>query len=97
MKKIILSLMLVTSLSFGISAFKPEDDRKTHIALGVMSGVWGNLLAKKLGANDTQAFFIGIGASVLGGAIVSGGNMDSVSDAMGGVIGSGAIVIYRFN
>ncbi len=97
MKKIILSLILATSLSFGISAFKRDNDEKTHVALGVMSGVWGNLLAKKLGATESQAFLAGIGASILGGAIVSGGNIDSISDAMGGVIGSGAIVIYRFN
>ena len=43
MKNIILSLMLATSLSFGVSAFKPNNDEKTHVALGIMSGVWGNL------------------------------------------------------
>ncbi len=97
MKRILISLMLVTSLSLGGSLFKEDNDEKTHIAIGTMTGAWANIIAKSNGASDLQALVISIGASVAVGAIASGGNMDLVSDAIGGVAGYGAsYVIYRF-
>ena len=95
--KHILTLILATSLSFGGSLFKAEDDMKTHVAIGAMTGVWVNLLAKKHGATDVQAFLLGVGAAMAVGAIASDGNMDLGSDAIGGAVGGGAsYVIYRF-
>ncbi len=97
MIKILVPLILTTSLSLGGSLFKEDNDEKTHIAIGTMTSVWVNLLAKKNGASELQAFLLGVGASVAVGASVSGGNMDLVSDAIGGVAGYGAsYVIYRF-
>ncbi len=93
----ILILVIASSLSFGAGAFKADNDEKTHVAIGVMSGLAGSLFARKFGANETQSFFAGVGASILGGLIVSGGNIDTASDAIGGAIGaSSSYVLYRF-
>ena len=95
--KYILTLVLASSLIFGAGAFKADNDEKTHIAIGVMSGLAGSLIARKFGANETQAFFAGIGASILGGMIVSGGNINTGYDAIGGALGaSSSYVLYRF-
>ena len=98
MKKIILALMVATSFSFSGSLFKAENDEKTHIAIGAMTSVWANLLAKKHGATDIQALLVGVGASIVVGYAASDGNTDMASDALGGAIGgAGSIVIWRFN
>ena len=97
MKKILISLLLVTSFSLSGSIFKEDNDEKTHIAIGAMTGVWVNLLAKKHGATDIQAFLLGVGAAMAVGAAVSDGNMDLGSDAIGGAVGgSFSYVIYKF-
>ena len=95
MKKIILALIVSTSL-LSANLFK-EDDMKTHVSIGAMTGVWASLLARKHGANETQAFLIGVGAAMAVGVAASGGNMDLMSDAIGGAVGSSvSITIYKW-
>ena len=95
--KTILILMIVSSLSFGGSLFKAENDEETHIVIGTMTGFWANALSKKHGATNIQAMLIGVGTSIAVGYAASGGNTDMASDAIGGVIGSTiSITIYEW-
>ncbi len=105
MKKILLTLVLATSLSFG--GFFQEEDKKIHITITTMIGVWGSLIAKKHGATETQAFWIGVGSALAVGLAKEaydsrdGGtgfdNRDMLANAIGGTLGSGTgIVLFRF-
>ena len=88
MKNILIAVVLLTSFSFGGSLFKAENDKETHIAIGAMTSIWANLLAKKHGATDIQAMLIGVGTSIAVGYAASDGNTDMASDAIGGAVGS---------
>ncbi len=104
MKKIILSLIISTSL---LSAnFFKEEDKQAHMAVTTIASIYGSLLAKKHGYSDTEAFWIGFGTAMVVGIAKEaydehsyGGwdNRDLLADAIGGVAGSSvSYIIYRF-
>ena len=106
MKKIILSLMLATSLSFG-NLFQ-EEDKQSHMMATSVIGLFSGLVAKKHGFTDTEAFWIGFGTSMLVGLAKEaydsrdGGSgfdtRDMLANGIGGSFGSRlSVVIYRFN
>ncbi len=105
MKRLILALIVSTSL---LSAnFFKEEDKQLHIAATTMASVFGGLLAKKHGYNDTEAFWIGFGTAIAIGLAKEaydsrdGGtgfdSMDMLANSIGGALGAGtSLILYRF-
>ena len=108
MKRVILSLLAVCTIgnTSEYDNFFQQEDKKAHIAVSIMVGAIGNLLAVKNGANKEQAFWIGLGTALvigLGKELYDehsyGGfsTADMVADGIGGVIGTGSVTLLRFN
>ncbi len=110
MKKIILVLVLLCTIgnTSEYDNFFQQEDKKAHIAISIMTGAIGNLLAVKNGASKEQAFWIGLGTALVIGGIKEVYDMhktnptgfstaDMVADGIGGVIGTGSITLLRFN
>ena len=110
MKKMILVIVLLCTVSKAgeYDNFFQQEDKKAHIAISVMTGAIGNLVSIKLGASKQEAFWYGLGTSLVIGGLKEVYDMhktnptgfsmaDMVADGIGGVVGTGSVTLLTFN
>lgn len=101
-------LILFIALSITLQAnFFNEEDKQSHMIVTSTIGIITHLLAKKHGATEFEAFWIGVGSALAVGLAKEaydsrdGGTgfdgRDMIANGIGGVLGSvSTLILYRF-
>jgi len=99
MKKLLLSLLLITSAN---ANFFQEEDKQVHILIAAATSFGASAIAAKQGFTKQQSFWIGVGTGILTGIAIrkfhdpklSSG--DIIAGGIGSTLGSFTLIKIRF-